>query len=149
MYGSSFWIVSLRPRVSSRLPIDAEASPLPSDETTPPVTKMNLVCLSDGRTMRAGAVIVRTSGVARVCLTPRRMSSSTRAAILSVASEKSIDDVCLAKSFSSSKTTRTSAGLVAQVLREAGFAPALVRDVSAARDWGSRREPARRPCSAI
>lgn len=27
-------------------------------------------------------------------------------------------------------------GLVVQVLREAGFAPALVRDVRAARDWG-------------
>jgi hypothetical protein len=53
-YGSSFWIVILRPRVSSRLPIDAEARPLPSDETTPPVTKMNFVCLADGL---AGAVI--------------------------------------------------------------------------------------------
>ena len=29
-------------------------------------------------------------------------------------------------------------GLVVQVLREAGFAPALVRDVRAARDWGSQ-----------
>ena len=29
------------------------------------------------------------------------------------------------------------AGLVAQVLREAGFAPELVRDVRAARVWGS------------
>ena len=44
MYGSSFWIVTLRPRFSSSAPIDADASPLPSDETTPPVTKMNLVC---------------------------------------------------------------------------------------------------------
>src|SRR5512143_3504964 len=31
------------PRLSSRAPIEADASPLPSDETTPPVTKMNLV----------------------------------------------------------------------------------------------------------
>jgi DNA-binding NtrC family response regulator len=29
------------------------------------------------------------------------------------------------------------AGLVAQVLREAGFAPAVVRDVGAARGWGA------------
>ncbi len=29
-------------------------------------------------------------------------------------------------------------GLVVQVLREAGFAPALVRDVRAARDWGGQ-----------
>src|SRR5262245_2771414 len=34
------------PRASSSAPIDAEASPLPSDESTPPVTKMNLVALS-------------------------------------------------------------------------------------------------------
>src|SRR5215471_10997357 len=54
-YGSSFWIVILRPRVSSRLPIDAEARPFPSDDTTPPVTKMNLVCLPDGF---AGALMV-------------------------------------------------------------------------------------------
>ena len=29
-------------------------------------------------------------------------------------------------------------GLVVQVLREAGFAPALVRDVHAAREWGDQ-----------
>lgn len=29
-------------------------------------------------------------------------------------------------------------GLVVQVLREAGFAPALVRDVIAAREWGNQ-----------
>ena len=34
-------------------------------------------------------------------------------------------------------------GLVVQVLREAGFAPALVRDVRAARDWRQRGEHAR------
>ena len=34
-------------------------------------------------------------------------------------------------------------GLVVQVLREAGFAPALVRDVRAARDWGSAGQHAR------
>ncbi|HEY6476992.1 MAG TPA: response regulator [Polyangia bacterium] len=35
------------------------------------------------------------------------------------------------------------AGLVAEVLREAGHAPALVRDVRAARDWsGSGNRPA-------
>ena len=44
-YGSNFWIVILRPRASSSEPIDADASPLPSDETTPPETKMNFVRL--------------------------------------------------------------------------------------------------------
>src|ERR1051325_4503493 len=41
-YGSNFCSVTLRPRLSSRQPIDAAAIPLPSDETTPPVTKMYL-----------------------------------------------------------------------------------------------------------
>src|SRR5258705_3944832 len=43
MYGSILSIVTLRPRLSNRAPIDAAARPLPKDETTPPVTKMNLV----------------------------------------------------------------------------------------------------------
>src|SRR5215468_52261 len=34
------------PRASSRAPIEAEARPLPSDESTPPVTKMYLVARS-------------------------------------------------------------------------------------------------------
>ena len=43
MYGSNFWIDTDRPRETSSWPIDAAAMPLPSEETTPPVTKMNLV----------------------------------------------------------------------------------------------------------
>ena len=35
-----------------------------------------------------------------------------------------------------------------QVLREAGFAPELVRDVIAAREWGNQGNSPR-PCSAI
>ena len=34
------------PRLSSRLPIEAEASPFPKEETTPPVTKMNLLIVA-------------------------------------------------------------------------------------------------------
>src|SRR4051794_12738413 len=41
-YGSNFWHVTFSPRLSSRQPMDAAAMPLPRDETTPPVTKMNL-----------------------------------------------------------------------------------------------------------
>src|SRR5438552_6196739 len=37
-YGSSFWSVSRRPRALSNRPKEAEAIPLPSDDTTPPVT---------------------------------------------------------------------------------------------------------------
>src|ERR1700733_15009466 len=39
-YGSHFWRVTFRPRLSSRHPIEAAATPFPSEETTPPVTKM-------------------------------------------------------------------------------------------------------------
>src|SRR6478609_6957871 len=47
-------MVTLRPRFSSSAPIDAEARPLPSDETTPPVTKMNLVCFPRSRRFVCG-----------------------------------------------------------------------------------------------
>src|ERR1051326_2554675 len=39
-YGSNFCRLTLSPRLSSRHPSDAAASPLPSDDTTPPVTKI-------------------------------------------------------------------------------------------------------------
>src|SRR4029453_8715420 len=42
-YGSSLRNVILRPGASSTAPRDAHESPLPSDDSTPPVTKMNLV----------------------------------------------------------------------------------------------------------
>src|SRR5712675_940525 len=41
-YGSNFCSETVNPRLSSRQPIDAAAIPLPRDETTPPVTKINL-----------------------------------------------------------------------------------------------------------
>src|SRR5206468_8654585 len=40
-YGSNLRIRTLYPRACRSAPRDAERSPLPSDETTPPVTKMN------------------------------------------------------------------------------------------------------------
>ena len=43
MYGSNFCRATLRPRETSRRPIEAAAMPLPSEETTPPVTKMKRV----------------------------------------------------------------------------------------------------------
>src|SRR5262249_58535053 len=42
IYGSNFCIVTRYPWPSSRQPIEAAARPLPSDDTTPPVTKMYL-----------------------------------------------------------------------------------------------------------
>jgi hypothetical protein len=38
--------VIFSPRASSKEPIDAAANPLPKEETTPPVTKMNFVRLA-------------------------------------------------------------------------------------------------------
>src|SRR5687768_9896044 len=43
MYGSNFWRPTLSPRETRRRPIDEAAMPFPSEETTPPVTKMNRV----------------------------------------------------------------------------------------------------------
>src|SRR6185437_3453223 len=43
MYGSSLTMVTLRPRASRMAPREAEAMPLPNEETTPPVTKTNWV----------------------------------------------------------------------------------------------------------
>src|SRR5215207_7601584 len=39
-YGSSFMVQTLAPRLLSNRPIEAVVMPLPTDETTPPVTKM-------------------------------------------------------------------------------------------------------------
>src|SRR3954470_1696581 len=43
MYGSSFMCVTAKPRASINAPIDAEVRPFPIEETTPPVTRTNLV----------------------------------------------------------------------------------------------------------
>lgn len=56
IYGSSFWRVMVNPLLSRSAPIDAEAIPLPSDETTPPVTKMNLVLIC----FLVSAIILKT-----------------------------------------------------------------------------------------
>src|SRR5271156_5352265 len=45
-YGSNFIRLTLMPRASSRQPMDAAESPLPSDDTTPPVTKMYFADMS-------------------------------------------------------------------------------------------------------
>src|SRR5579862_3502550 len=46
MYGSNFCIWTFSPRAFRRRPRDAAVMPFPSDETTPPVTKTNLVSLT-------------------------------------------------------------------------------------------------------
>src|SRR6185369_8555344 len=49
MYGSIFCNVTRKPRASSSEPMEADASPLPSDDTTPPVTKMYFAATSSLR----------------------------------------------------------------------------------------------------
>src|SRR2546421_910172 len=84
-YGSSFWMVSLSPRASSSEPMEAAASPLPSDDTTPPEMKMNFVFFDGPR--GAGALIGLLpryrdeKGAPRVVAD---LQSSTRKAILRV-----------------------------------------------------------------
>ena len=41
-YGSSFCKVTRKPRHSSKFAIEEDAMPLPKEETTPPVMKINL-----------------------------------------------------------------------------------------------------------
>src|SRR3990170_6335554 len=53
MYGSSFIIVTRRPRASRMAASEAAAMPLPSEDTTPPVTKMSGV-VEPGEVMAAG-----------------------------------------------------------------------------------------------
>src|SRR5450631_3788743 len=45
-YGSNFMMLTRIPRASSKQPMDAAASPLPSEDTTPPVTKMYFADIS-------------------------------------------------------------------------------------------------------
>src|SRR5271163_2896365 len=49
-YGSHFCRVTLKPRLSRRQPIEEAATPLPSEETTPPVTKIYFGAIHAART---------------------------------------------------------------------------------------------------
>src|SRR5690606_10785241 len=61
MYGSSLRRVTLRPRDSRIAAREAAAIPLPRDETTPPVTKTNLViAISAERHVREIQIIPQT-----------------------------------------------------------------------------------------
>src|SRR6059058_4210576 len=73
MYGSNFWIVTRRPRSTSRRPSDAAAMPLPRDDTTPPVTKMYFVELTDSPPSVGGSPVFRRTAGRLPCrrLAPR------------------------------------------------------------------------------
>src|SRR5438093_13162983 len=53
-YGSNFSRLTVKPRLSRRHPMDADASPLPSDETTPPVTNINFFSIPFPKHCRGG-----------------------------------------------------------------------------------------------
>ena len=61
MYGSILSSVTLSPRLSINAPMEAEANPLPNDDTTPPVTKMNLVFTPVMASFQSLPVALRTS----------------------------------------------------------------------------------------
>src|SRR6267378_7068233 len=51
-YGSHFCRVTLKPRLSRRQPIEEAATPFPSEETTPPVTKIYFGAILIARIVR-------------------------------------------------------------------------------------------------
>ena len=67
MYGSNFWSPTDSPRATRSRPIDAAAMPLPSEDTTPPVTKMKRVL---GRSVMRGASPVVELGRLRRTVAP-------------------------------------------------------------------------------
>src|SRR5581483_10989604 len=54
-YGSHFWRVTLKPRLSRRQPMEEAETPLPSEETTPPVTKIYFGAIRVARARLRGA----------------------------------------------------------------------------------------------
>src|SRR5579864_2384884 len=64
-YGSNFIRLTFSPRLSSRHPNDAAASPLPKEDTTPPVTKMYFADIA------SSLYVVLENCAARVPTAPR------------------------------------------------------------------------------
>src|SRR5262245_1208647 len=71
MYGSNFCSDTFSPRAFSRRPSEAAVMPLPSDETTPPVTNTYLTCLltyapAFPRVTGPGTASYASTGTARI-----------------------------------------------------------------------------------
>src|ERR1700712_5726048 len=83
-YGSSLMRVTLRPRDSRIAAREAAAMPLPSEDTTPPVTKTNLVMsvglcvegrgapVGGGRAHGRNAMVVKRDYTGGRAMSPRR-----------------------------------------------------------------------------
>src|SRR3984893_3663273 len=77
-YGSHFCRVTLKPRLSRRQPIEEAATPFPSEETTPPVTKIYFGAILDSPhfTSSAGLLALRRSDVQSIMFgTPESVKS--------------------------------------------------------------------------
>src|SRR5258708_31830354 len=62
-YGSHFCKVTLKPRLSRRQPIEEAATPFPSEETTPPVTKIYFGAIRAARVRTPGLSTLHRSDV--------------------------------------------------------------------------------------
>src|SRR2546425_1933497 len=80
MYGSNFWIVTRRPRSTRRRPSEAAAMPLPRDDTTPPVTKMYFVELTDSPPSVGASAVLPHIADRRRCRRrgPRALETASR-----------------------------------------------------------------------
>src|SRR5260370_21138516 len=62
-YGSHFCRVTLKPRLSRRQPMEEAATPFPSEETTPPVTKIYFGAILIARVPTPGLFALHRSDV--------------------------------------------------------------------------------------
>src|SRR5229473_8490998 len=62
-YGSHFCRVTLKPRLSRRQPIEEAATPFPSEDTTPPVTKIYFGAIRAARVLTPGLSALHRSDV--------------------------------------------------------------------------------------
>src|ERR671912_636573 len=81
MYGSSFCMVTRSPRAFIRRPSDAAVRPLPSDEATPPVTKMCFAKVLDPLWAHRGGRVL-SPGHPAICWALRDASVARKAEAL-------------------------------------------------------------------
>src|SRR5712664_1353087 len=70
-YGSHFCRVTLKPRLSRRQPMEEAATPFPSEETTPPVTKIYFGAILIARVPTPGLSALHRSDVRIIIVGPR------------------------------------------------------------------------------
>src|SRR6266481_408248 len=83
-YGSHFCRVTLKPRLSRRQPMEEAATPFPSEETTPPVTKIYFGAILIARVALPGLYALHRIDVHRIMAATSRTvkSNSSRREIV-------------------------------------------------------------------